>query len=77
MNLRQLRESRGLTQKEVAKLIDTSISYLSALENGKRNPGDKFKERLAKLYKCSVIDIFLAVNSSKRRKSNIVDEKET
>lgn len=74
MDLKQLRENRGFTQKEVAKLLDTSIQYLSALENGKKNPSDKYKEKLAKLYKCSVVDIFLAVNSTKCRKAKSVVE---
>jgi len=35
-HLRQLREQRGVTQKEMAQAIGISPAYLSALEHGKR-----------------------------------------
>ena len=59
--LKELRLKQQLTQQEVAKHTDTTITYISLLENGHKNPSDKMKEKLAKLYKCSVGDIFLAV----------------
>lgn len=36
--LKELRKASGLTLKELAKLSNTSDSYLSQLENGHRNP---------------------------------------
>lgn len=59
--LKQLRENKKLTQKQVAKLTDTTITYISLLENGKRNASDDMKKKLAQLYGCKVIDIFLAL----------------
>ena len=35
--LRQLREARGLTQKDMAKALGVSAAYLSALEHGHRS----------------------------------------
>lgn len=34
--IRQLRAERGITQKQMAKDLDVSAAYLSALENGHR-----------------------------------------
>lgn len=59
--LKQLREEKGLTQEQVAKLANTTITFISLLENGKRNASDETKKKLAKIYDCEVTDIFLAL----------------
>ena len=75
--LRELRIEKNLTQMQVSKLIDISIRHLSLLENGDRNPSDKTKKKLAKLYNVSVIDIFLACDRTKcsKKKGETKDEK--
>lgn len=60
--MKQLREKKGLTQEQVAKLIDKTITFISLLENGKRNASDETKKKLAKIYDCEISDIFLALN---------------
>ncbi len=60
-NLQEMRITNNLTQSEVAKCTGTTVTYISLLENGKKNPSDKMKEKLAKLYKCKIEDIFLAI----------------
>ena len=60
--MKQLREEKGLTQEQVAKLIDTTVTFISLLENGKRNASDETKRKLAKIYNCEISDIFLALN---------------
>ena len=57
--LQELRKNKNLTQEQVAK------EYLSMLENGTRNPSDTLKEKMSKLYGCTISDIFLAINSTK------------
>lgn len=59
--LKQLREDKGLTQEQVAKSTDTTVTFISLLENGKRNASDETKKKLARLYNCKVVDIFLAL----------------
>lgn len=59
--LKQLREDKQLTQEQVAKITDTTVTFISMLENGKRNASDEMKEKLAKLYNCEIVDIFLAL----------------
>lgn len=67
MSLQKLRENQNFTQIQAAKLLDINDHYLSMLECGTRNPSDKLKERMAKLYKVDIVDIFLAIKTTKRR----------
>lgn len=60
-SLKELRETNNLTQEQVAKSTDTTKTYISLLENGKRNASDDMKKKLAKVYNCKIIDIFLAL----------------
>ena len=66
--LKDLRNNKKLTQDQASKLLAITKEYLSMLENGDRNPSDKKKKKMAKLYNCSIADIFLSVNSTKRLK---------
>ena len=46
--VRRIRRDRGITQKEMAKALNVSPAYLSALESGKRGkPGFDFLQRVA------------------------------
>ena len=48
--LKAFRNRFGLTQKEVAKAVDVSVSNLSALENDKRNIGAELAGRFSVIY---------------------------
>lgn len=63
--LKELREKNNLTQKEVAERLKVNKNYISMIENGSRNPSDKMKNKLAKIYKCSIVDIFLSLQTTK------------
>lgn len=63
--LQELRKDKKLTQEQTAKILTITKEYLSMLENGDRNPSDSLKEKMARLYDCSIADIFLAINSTK------------
>ena len=56
--LRNLREKSGKTQKELADIMDISISAISMYENGERIPSDKVKKQYALLFNVSIEDIF-------------------
>ena len=43
MTLKELRIKNGYTQEQVAKSTDTTVTYISLLENGHKNPSDKKK----------------------------------
>lgn len=66
--LQDLRNKRNLTQEQASKILDIRKEYLSMIENGERNPSDELKEKMMKLYDCSITDIFLALSSTKRLK---------
>lgn len=65
LTLKQLRENQGLSQQQVADKTGKTKTYISLLENGKRNPSDSLKEVLAKLYKVEISQIFLASKLTK------------
>ena len=66
--LQDLRNKRNLTQEQASKILDIRKEYLSMIENGERNPSDELKGKMMKLYDCSITDIILALNSTKRLK---------
>jgi len=53
-HLREIRQARGLTQKEVAERSGILIPYLSSLENGARLPTLTIVIRLAEALDCKV-----------------------
>ena len=63
--LQDLRIKKGLTQEELGKLTGTTKDYISLLERGKRNPSDKMKEKLAKVFGVEMYQIFLATQRTK------------
>lgn len=56
--LKQERERIGKTQKEVAEETGISYSMIQLLEQGRRNPSDKNKIKLAKYYGKSIEYLF-------------------
>ena len=48
--LKQLRKELKLTQEELAKALNLSISYYVKLENGFMNPSYKVMKKLKKIY---------------------------
>ncbi len=68
--LQDLRKDKELTQGQTAQILAITKEYLSMLETGDRNPSDTLKEKMAKLYNCSIADIFFAINSTKRLKNS-------
>jgi transcriptional regulator with XRE-family HTH domain len=48
VRLRTLRRERGLTQRELAVLVQLDFTYLSKLENSADIPGEKAVRRIAK-----------------------------
>lgn len=67
--LQDMRLAKELTQEQASTFLTITKEYLSMLENGDRNPSDTLKEKMAKLYNCTIADIYSAVNSTKRLKN--------
>ena len=58
-NLRKLRESRGLSQDDVAALVGLSVQSYRRMESGKTLVVNKVVWELAKVYKVSVGELLL------------------
>ena len=54
MRLKELRESKGLTQKEVAEIIGYSEISYTRYENGKREPDISTLCKLAEYFKVTI-----------------------
>jgi len=61
-NLREIRESKGLTLKEIADEIGVHFATISAWENGRKEPRPKNKIKLAAIYNCKVEELFRNTN---------------
>ena len=64
--IKEQRIKKGLTQQQASKILNINSDYLSMIENKNRNPSDKLKKKMAKLYNVSIADIFLAIQLTKR-----------
>ena len=59
--VKDLRIAAKLTQKDVARKTGFSKDYISMIENGKRSPSDKAKEKFANALGVSTVQFFLAL----------------
>jgi putative transcriptional regulator len=57
--LEELRKKRGLRQEELAELLEVARQTISSLENGKYNPSILLAFRIAKVFSCSIEEIFI------------------
>lgn len=53
-NLRVIREDRGLTQKQIAEVLETTQQYYSDYENGKREIPIRVYIKLSRYYGVSI-----------------------
>ena len=56
--LRQLREIKGLSLREVDRLSNISYTHLNMIENGKRNVTPALLRNLAQLYNVDYLDLY-------------------
>ncbi|MCT4583762.1 MAG: helix-turn-helix transcriptional regulator [Peptostreptococcaceae bacterium] len=56
--LLKLRQSFGMTQKEVSELVNINRSYYGHIENGVRNPSLDIATSISKLFKVSIEEAF-------------------
>ena len=52
------RNARGIKQKDLARSLGCSPSYLSKVEKGFYDPNLKFKNKCAKILKIKVVELF-------------------
>lgn len=68
--IRQLRESAGLTQLELAKILQVSNSTLSQYENGARIPSDEMKAAIADYFRVSLDYLYGRTNQKQASSEN-------
>ena len=61
-NVKLLRNIRGLTQKDLAELVDVAPGTLAHIEKGTRNPSLEMLYKLADALSVSVINLVLYMN---------------
>ena len=57
-NLRAVRLSRGWTQEQLAEKVNVSLNFLNMIERGERAPSFDNLERLAKVLRVPVHELF-------------------
>ena len=57
-NIKKLRESRELTQAELARLADTTPDIISRIESGRRDPTAEQMKALAKVFRCNIVKLW-------------------
>lgn len=58
MRLRELRERAGLRQADVGKKLCVDQTTVCKWESGLSKPLKKYRKKLARLYGCTVDDLF-------------------
>ena len=56
-NVRKCRSKKGWSQEDLAGEVEIDRTYISGIENGKRNPTADVLDRLAKALGVSVADL--------------------
>ena len=75
--LRARRESKGWTQRELAKRLEVTQNYIPAMELGNRNPSADLRQKMMQLFKCDFEDLFTVVMVNPRTKREDVLVRET
>nr|WP_240912175.1 MULTISPECIES: helix-turn-helix transcriptional regulator [unclassified Thermococcus] len=57
--MRELREARGLTQEELAKILGVTRQTIIAIEKGKYDPSLKLAFKIARFFGVKIEDIFI------------------
>ena len=67
--IRQLREERGITQEELAKVLGVSRQAVNAVETGKFEPSIWLAYDIAKIFGLAVEEVFLFEESERKTRS--------
>ena len=57
--LEELRKARGITQEELAALLEVSRQTISSLEKGRYNPSIQLAFKIARYFGLRIEDIFI------------------
>jgi transcriptional regulator with XRE-family HTH domain len=59
--IQEIRESRGMTRRELAAALRVNLSTITRLENGQLTADDEWLAKLARALHCSIADLRAAV----------------
>lgn len=57
--LEEIRKERGITQEELAKILEVSRQTVGSLENGRYNPSIILAFKIARYFDMAIEDIFI------------------
>lgn len=57
--IEEIRNSYGIRQEELAKLMGVSRQTISSLENGRYNPSITLAHKIAKYFKMTIEEVFI------------------
>ena len=57
--LEQIRKDRGITQEELASILEVSRQTVNSLENGRYNPSIVLAFKIAKFFGLQIEEIFI------------------
>ncbi len=57
--LEEIRKSLGITQEELANILEVSRQTIGSLENGRYNPSIILAFKIAKFFNLTIEDIFI------------------
>lgn len=57
--LEEIRKERGITQDELAKILEVSRQTVGSLENGRYNPSIILAFKIARYFEMAIEDIFI------------------
>lgn len=57
--LEEIRKERGITQEELAKILEVSRQTVGSLENGRYNPSIILAFKIARYFEMTIEDIFI------------------
>ena len=59
IRLEELRKARGMTQEDLAEILEVSRQTVGSLENGRYNPSILLAFKIARLFHTTIEEVFL------------------
>lgn len=67
--LEEIRKQKGITQEELADLLEVSRQTIGSLENGRYNPSINLAFKIARFFNMNVEEIFIYEEESGNEKN--------
>jgi len=58
-NLEEIRKEKGITQEDLAKILEVSRQTVGSLENGRYNPSIILAFKIARYFEMAIEEIFI------------------